>query len=128
MANKDINDLELGFLYPIVEVREKHLFGYDRALIPAEQLEHAIFLAGQTDHSVINRHDAGIQVHHQLVCSDRRSGCLLVCVVENCKHVHRCPAEFTQPQQIAGSITLIHINQLAQLDLERTRPLSAARA
>jgi hypothetical protein len=65
VANKDINDLELGFLYPIVEVREKHLFGYDRALVPAEQLEHAIFLAGQMDHSIIDRHDTGIQVHHR---------------------------------------------------------------
>src|SRR6516162_1627752 len=44
VANKDINDLELGFFFPAVEVLEKHLFGYDRTLVPAEHLEQAIFL------------------------------------------------------------------------------------
>ena len=57
MANEDINDLELGFLCPAVEVREKHLLGYDRALVLAEQFEQAIFLAGQVHRPIIDRYD-----------------------------------------------------------------------
>jgi hypothetical protein len=47
MADKDINDFEPGFLYPAVEVLEKHLLGYDRALLPGKQLKQVIFLARQ---------------------------------------------------------------------------------
>jgi hypothetical protein len=38
-ANKDIDDLELGFVCLAVEMFEKHFLGYDRALVQAEQLE-----------------------------------------------------------------------------------------
>jgi hypothetical protein len=36
LADKDIDDLELGFLYPGIEMFEKHRLCYDRALMQTE--------------------------------------------------------------------------------------------
>jgi hypothetical protein len=70
LANKDIDDLEFGFLYPAVEMLEKHLLGYDGALMQAEQLENAILLSSQVHRPVVDRDILGVQVHHQIARSD----------------------------------------------------------
>ena len=45
IADKNIDDLELRRVHPVVEVIEKHLLGHNGALVHAEQLEDRVFLA-----------------------------------------------------------------------------------
>src|SRR6516162_5132783 len=47
IADQNIDDLELWFVHPAIEMVEKHLLGYDRIFAQAEQLEDAVFLACQ---------------------------------------------------------------------------------
>ena len=64
LANKDVNDLDLGLVHPAVEVIEDHLLRQGRTLAEAEQFQDAVFLAAQVHRVVIDQDDALIQVHH----------------------------------------------------------------
>jgi hypothetical protein len=51
---------------------EKHLLGYHGVLAQAEQLEDAVFLAGQRHWLVTYRKDAGLEVDDKVASSDCR--------------------------------------------------------
>jgi hypothetical protein len=63
LANKDVDDLELGLVHPAVEVVEDHLLRQGLTLAEAEQFQDAILVTGQVHRVVIDRDDALIQVH-----------------------------------------------------------------
>jgi hypothetical protein len=66
-AHKDVDDLELGFLHPAIEMVEEHLLGQSLALVPAQQLEDAIFLAGQMRRSAFDLDLAGAEIDDELI-------------------------------------------------------------
>ena len=72
LADEDVDDLELGLVHPPVKVIEEHLLCQGRALAQAQQFEDSVFLAGQVDRLIVDRDDAGVEVHHQLAGPDRR--------------------------------------------------------
>src|ERR1700759_3446686 len=47
LADEDVDDLQLRLVHAAIEMVEKHLLGQRRALAQAQQLEDAVFLAGQ---------------------------------------------------------------------------------
>ena len=72
IADKNIDDLELRRVHPVVEVIEKHLLGHNGALVHAEQLEDRVFLAGHPHWFVMYRDNAGFEIDDKLPSSDCR--------------------------------------------------------
>src|SRR6516162_139693 len=72
IADKNIDDLELWRVHPAVEVIEKYLLGDNDALAHAEQLEDAVFPAGQPHRFVMYRDKAGFEIDDKVPSSDCR--------------------------------------------------------
>src|SRR6516165_5775601 len=72
MTDKNIDDLELRLVDPAIEVAENHPLGHNAALAQTEQLEDAVFLAGQSHRLVICRDNAGLEIDDKVSGSDCR--------------------------------------------------------
>ena len=72
IADKNIDDLQLRRVHPVVEVIKKHLLGRNGALVDAEQLEDTVFRAGQPHWFVMNRDNAGFEIDDKVPSSDCR--------------------------------------------------------
>src|SRR5271169_4546958 len=59
-------------VYPAVEVKEKHFLGQGGALAQAEQLEDAVFLAGQMQRTVVDFDNPGVEIDDELAGADDR--------------------------------------------------------
>src|ERR1700730_1893460 len=65
LADKDVDDLELGFVHSAVKVVEKHFLGQYGPFAQAQQLDDPVFLFGQTHRPIVDQGKAGIEVNHQ---------------------------------------------------------------
>src|SRR5882762_2623753 len=77
LAEKDVDDLELGFVHPAVEVVEKHLLGQRRPFAQAQQFQDGVLLDGQVERLVTNRDTVAVEVDQKLAGADRRFGIAL---------------------------------------------------
>src|SRR6516164_6888811 len=70
-ADENIDDLERRLVHPAIEMAEKHLLGYRGALPPAEQLEDAVFFAGQPHRLAVCLNNASLDIDDKVPNSDR---------------------------------------------------------
>src|SRR3546814_8844438 len=70
LSDEDVDDLELGLVHSAVKMIEKHFLGQRRALAQAQQLEHLIFLAGQTHAHAIDLDRLGVEIDRKLAGLD----------------------------------------------------------
>src|SRR6185437_6210084 len=66
------DDLELRLVHAAIKVVEEHLLGERRALAQAQQLEDAVFLAGEVEGLALDLDDAAVEVDEQLAGADDR--------------------------------------------------------
>src|SRR6185437_1198831 len=72
LADEHVDDLELGLVHAAIEMIEEHLFGQRRAFAQAEQLENAVFLAGQIHRMALDLDGAAVEVDRELAGADER--------------------------------------------------------
>src|SRR4051794_24744 len=65
LADKDVDDFELGLVHSPVEVVQEHFFRNGGAFVTAKQLENRILLASQVHRLIIDRDEACVQVDKQ---------------------------------------------------------------
>src|SRR5262249_15042355 len=72
LADEDVDDLELGLVHAAVEMIEEHLLGERGALPEAQELEDAVFLAGEAERRAVDLDGPAIQVDQELAGADHR--------------------------------------------------------
>src|SRR6516162_4337144 len=70
VINKGVDKPDLGFILPTIKVIEKHLLGQCGALAQTEELEDAVFLAGQARWLVLDPNDAAVEIDDKLAGPD----------------------------------------------------------
>src|SRR5258707_9076329 len=66
LADEDVDDLQLRLVHAAIEVVEEHFLGERGALAQAEQLENAIFLAGEMERLALDLDHAAIEIDQEL--------------------------------------------------------------
>jgi len=66
LANKDVDDFDLGLVHSAVEMVEKHFLCQRRALAQSEQFEDPVFLAGEVHGVIVDRDLSGVEIDDQL--------------------------------------------------------------
>ena len=77
LADEHVDDLELGLVHAAVEMVEEHLLGQRGALAQREQLQDAVFLAGDVQPPAVGLDRARVHVDQQLAGADDRFGVAL---------------------------------------------------
>ena len=77
LADKDVDDFKLGLVHSCVKVVKKHFLCQRSAFAQAEQLENAIFLAGEMHWMIVDGDLASVEIDHQLADLDSRSAVAL---------------------------------------------------
>ncbi len=77
LADEHVDDLQLGHIHPTVEVVEEHLLGQRRPFAQAQELEDAVFFAGQVQRLVVHSDGTTVEINQQLAGADCRVGMAL---------------------------------------------------
>jgi len=72
LADEDIDNLELGLVYSVIEVVEEHFLRQGRALAEAEQLKNAVLFARKVHRLVVYRDKAGVEIDDKVPGLDCR--------------------------------------------------------
>src|SRR5580704_14818647 len=86
LTNEDIDDLELRLgVHAAVEVVQEHLLAERRTLAEREQLQHLIFLAGQTHSGATGLDRLGVEIDGEIAGGDDRLRMALEATYEGAK-------------------------------------------
>jgi len=70
LADEDVDDLEFRLVHAAVKVVQEHFLGERRSFAQRQQLEYAVFLAGQVQRLILDFHCSRVEIHRQFPGAD----------------------------------------------------------